>query len=56
MYSQDTSRTALSFLQTEAWIIIIIIPLFTLGSINSTYASGTEQMPETNNSNQTKQG
>ena len=48
MYSQDTSRTALSFLQTEAWIIIIIIPLFTLGSINSTYASGAEQMPETN--------
>ena len=30
-------------------IIIIIIPLFTLGSIYSTYASGAEQMTETNN-------
>ena len=28
---------------------IIIIPLFTLGSIYSTYASGAEQMTETNN-------
>ena len=37
-------------------IIIIIIPLFTLGSIYSTNASGTEQMLKTNNSNQTKQG
>ena len=37
-------------------IIIIIIPLFTLGSIYSTNASGAEQMPGTNNSNQTKQG
>ena len=37
-------------------IIIIIIPLFTLGSIYSTNASGAEQMPEINNSNQTKQG
>ena len=34
----------------------IIIPLFTLGSIYSTNASRAEQMPETNNSNQTKQG
>ena len=37
-------------------IIITIILLFTLGSIYSTNASGAEQMPETNNSNQTKQG
>ena len=29
------------------------MPLFTLGSIYSTNASGAEQMPETNNSNQT---
>ena len=34
-------------------LIIIIIPLFTLGSVYSTNASGAEQMPETNNSNQT---
>ena len=34
-------------------IIIIIIPLFTLGSVYSTNASGAEQMPEANNSNQT---
>ena len=34
-------------------IIIIKIPVFTLGSIYSTYASGAEQMTETNNSNQT---
>ena len=27
---------------------MIIIPLFTLGSIYSTYASGAEQMPKTN--------
>ena len=27
------------------------IPLFTLGSVYSTYASGAEQMAETNNSN-----
>ena len=33
------------------YIIIIIIPLFTLGSIYSTYASGAEQITETNNSN-----
>ena len=32
-------------------IIKIIIPLFSLGSIYSTNASGAEQMPETNNSN-----
>ena len=32
-------------------IIIVIIPLFTVGSIRNTNASGTEQMPETNNSN-----
>ena len=32
-------------------IIIIIIPLFTLGSVYSTYASGAEQMTETNNQN-----
>ena len=31
----------------------IIIPLFTLSSIYSTYASKAEQMTETNNSNQT---
>ena len=30
-------------------IVMIIIPLFTLGSIYNTFASGTEQMPETNN-------
>ena len=30
-----------------------MIPVFTLGSIYSTYASGAEQMTETNNSNQT---
>ena len=30
-----------------------IIPLFTLGSIYSTNASGAEQMAETNNSNWT---
>ena len=34
-------------------IIIIIIPLFTLGSIYSTYTIGAQQMIETNNSNQT---
>ena len=33
-------------------IIIIIIPVFTFGSIYSTYASGAEQMTETNDSNQ----
>jgi len=32
-------------------IIIIIIPVFTLGSIYSTYASGVKQITETNNSN-----
>ena len=31
--------------------IIIIIPLFTLGSVYSTYAIGAEQMAETNHSN-----
>ena len=31
----------------------VIIPLFTLGSIYSTNASGAKQMPETNNSNWT---
>ena len=34
-------------------IIIIIIPLFTRGSIFSNNVSRAEQMPETNNSNQT---
>ena len=34
-------------------IIIIIIPVFAIGSIYSTNAGGAEQMPETNNSNQT---
>ena len=34
-------------------IMIIIIPLFTLSSIDSTYVSGAEQMTETSNSNQT---
>ena len=32
---------------------IYIIPLFTLSSFYSTNASGAEQAPETNNSNQT---
>ena len=32
---------------------IYIIPLFTLSSFYSTNASGAEQTPETNNSNQT---
>ena len=32
-------------------IIIVIIPLFTVGSFYNTNSSGTEQMPETNNSN-----
>ena len=32
---------------------MIIISLFTLGSIYSTYDSGAEQMTEANNSNQT---
>ena len=32
-------------------IIIIIIPLLTLASIYSTYASGAEQITEANNSN-----
>ena len=30
-------------------IVMIIIPLFTLDSIYNTNASGTQQMPETNN-------
>ena len=34
-------------------IIIIIIPLFILGSIYSTYTIGAEQMIERNHSNQT---
>ena len=34
-------------------IIEIISPLFTFGSICSTNASGPEQIPETNNLNQT---
>ena len=34
-------------------MIIIIIPLFTRGSIFSNNVSRAEQMPETNNSNQT---
>ena len=34
-------------------LAIIILSLFTLGSVYSTYASGVEQMTETNNSNQT---
>ena len=33
-----------------------MIPLFILGSICSPNASGAEQMPETNNSNETQQG
>ena len=33
------------------YIIIIIISLFTLASIYSTYASGAEQITEANNSN-----
>ena len=37
-------------------IIIIIIPLFTLGSIYSTNVSGAEQMPETNNSKSNSTG
>ena len=34
-------------------LLVIIIPLFALGSIYSTNVSGAEQMRETNNSNQT---
>ena len=34
-------------------LTIYIIPLFTLSSFYSTNASGAEQTPETNNSNQT---
>ena len=34
-------------------ITIIIIPLFIIGSVYSTYAIGSEQMIETNNSNKT---
>ena len=34
---------------------MITISLFTIGSIYSTYASGVEQMTETNNWNQTLQ-
>ena len=38
-------------------LTIIILSLFTLGSIlYSTYASGVEQMTETNNSNETING
>ena len=33
------------------YIIIIIMPLLTLASIYSTYASGAEQITEANNSN-----
>ena len=33
--------------------MIIIIPLFTLGSVYGTNASGAEQISETNNLNQT---
>ena len=34
-------------------VIVIIIMLFTLGSIYSTDARGADQIPETNNLNQT---
>ena len=34
-------------------LIIVTVPLFTLGSVYSTDASGAEQMPETNSSNLT---
>lgn len=34
----------------------IKIPLFILGSIYSTNASGAEKMPEINNSNESQQG
>ena len=34
-------------------IMIMIIPLFTLGSVYGTYASGAEQMSERNDLNQT---
>ena len=34
-------------------LLLIIILLFTLGSIYSTYASGAKRMTETNNLNQT---
>lgn len=37
-------------------IVVIVISLFTLGSIYITHASGAEQMSETNNWNQTKWG
>ena len=35
-------------------VIIIIIPVFTLGSIYSTHASGVKQITETINSNKVK--
>ena len=35
-------------------IVVIVISLFTLGSIYSTHANGAEKMSETNNWNQTK--
>jgi len=38
---------------SENYLIIVIIPSFTLDSIYSINASGAEQMPETNNLNQT---
>ena len=37
-------------------IVVIVISLFTLGSIYSTHASGAEQMTETNNWHETKSG
>ena len=37
---------------SENYLIIVIIPSFTLDSIYSINASGAEEMPETNNSNQ----
>ena len=43
----------LEVIQKTAIIIIIVIPLFTLGSIYSTNASEGEQMHETNNLNNT---
>ena len=37
----------------EMIMVVIIIPLFTLGSVYRTNASGAVQMPEANNLNQT---
>ena len=46
-----TDRIGLHSVQLP--LLLIIILLFTLGSIYSTYASGAKRMTETNNLNQT---